>query len=327
MGHYDVFNGDADGICALRQLRLADPVESILVTGLKREIALLRSVPAGEGDVVTVLDISLDRNREALGLLLARGAAVRYFDHHFAGHVPSHPRLFARIDERRAVCTSTLVDRHLRGRFRAWAVAGAFGDGLDESAAGLAATLDLDAERTAALRELGTSLNYAAYGETEDDLLVRPVELYRLASRYADPFELGAREPLVARLGEQRRSDLARAMGSRPLRETQSAAAWMLPDAPWARRVSGTFANRLALAAPHRAHAVITPCAGGAFRASVRAPRAGAVGAAELCRRFPGGGGRALAAGIDRLEPARLDEFLAAFSAAWAAPALPVAGP
>ena len=81
MRYFDVFNGDADGICALHQLRLADPLDSTLVTGLKREIALLGSVPATDGDVVTVLDISLDRNRDALEALLARGVVVHYFDH------------------------------------------------------------------------------------------------------------------------------------------------------------------------------------------------------------------------------------------------------
>ena len=30
--NYDVFNGDADGICALIQLRLAEPIKSTLVT-------------------------------------------------------------------------------------------------------------------------------------------------------------------------------------------------------------------------------------------------------------------------------------------------------
>ena len=28
---HDAFNGDADGICALHQLRLAEPVDSILI--------------------------------------------------------------------------------------------------------------------------------------------------------------------------------------------------------------------------------------------------------------------------------------------------------
>ena len=42
MTRYDVFNGDADGICSLLQLRLAAPCDAVLVTGVKRDIALLR---------------------------------------------------------------------------------------------------------------------------------------------------------------------------------------------------------------------------------------------------------------------------------------------
>ena len=66
MSHHDVFNGDADGICALHQLRLAAPRESRLVTGAKRDIELLARVVAQPGDSVTVLDVSLDRNRAGL---------------------------------------------------------------------------------------------------------------------------------------------------------------------------------------------------------------------------------------------------------------------
>jgi hypothetical protein len=47
MTHYDVFNGDADGICALQQLRLAEPGTSVLVTGVKRDIGLLARVDGG----------------------------------------------------------------------------------------------------------------------------------------------------------------------------------------------------------------------------------------------------------------------------------------
>ena len=37
--NYDVFNGDADGICALIQLRLEEPLESILLPGLNATLA------------------------------------------------------------------------------------------------------------------------------------------------------------------------------------------------------------------------------------------------------------------------------------------------
>jgi hypothetical protein len=48
MRRIDVFNGDADGLCALHQLRLAEPVQSELVTGVKRDIKqIVRSKDCG----------------------------------------------------------------------------------------------------------------------------------------------------------------------------------------------------------------------------------------------------------------------------------------
>ena len=70
MNYFDVFNGDADGICALHQMRLANPVESTLITGVKRDISLLKKVQAAAGDQILVLDISLDKNRDDLERLL-----------------------------------------------------------------------------------------------------------------------------------------------------------------------------------------------------------------------------------------------------------------
>ena len=50
--YFDVFNGDADGLCALQQLRLAEPRAAELVTGAKRDIELLARVDAQAGDEV-----------------------------------------------------------------------------------------------------------------------------------------------------------------------------------------------------------------------------------------------------------------------------------
>ena len=321
MRYFDVFNGDADGICALHQLRLADPLDSTLVTGLKRDIALLQSVPAREGDMVTVLDISLDRNRTALQALLGRGVAVHYFDHHYAGVVPQHPLLRTMLDDSGRTCTSALVNRHLRGRFSVWAAVGAFGDALDEAALEIARSLRLDECRISLLRELGMSLNYSAYGETEADVLVAPASLYRIVSHYADPFELAEREPLIDRLSRDRVVDIERAFHRKPLHASPAGDVWLLPDEAWARRVNGTFANRLSLMEPHRAHAVLTPRRDGGYAVSVRTAAAGGGGSAvDFCRTF-GGGGRATAAGIDRLDASQLEEFVAAFDAACSPPA------
>ena len=108
---FDVFNGDADGICALHQLRLEQPAQATLITGRKREIALLERVQAEAGDRVTVLDISLARNRAALDALLLKGVSVDYFDHHQAGELPVQPGLHAISDTTPDVCTGMLVDR------------------------------------------------------------------------------------------------------------------------------------------------------------------------------------------------------------------------
>ena len=79
--HFDIFNGDADGICSLLQLRLQNPVDAERITGVKRDIALLDRVNAGFGDHVTVLDISMANNAAALQRLLSAGAVVDYVDH------------------------------------------------------------------------------------------------------------------------------------------------------------------------------------------------------------------------------------------------------
>jgi single-stranded DNA-specific DHH superfamily exonuclease len=317
MRHIDVFNGDADGLCALRQLRLAEPAAALLVTGVKRDIGLLARVRAGAGDLVTVLDVSLDRNRADLLRLLESGARVRYYDHHYAGEVPAHPGLEARLDASGGLCTAMIVDRLLGGRFRPWAVAAAFGDGLDQAALDLGARVPLGPHALEQLRELGRSLNYNAYGESEADLHVPPAELYRVLAGYDDPLRFAIEEPLYARLDAGRRADLAAASDVEPYWTGLAGAIYVLPDADWSRRVSGTLAHQLAGQRAHGAIAVLTPRRDGAWMASLRVA-AGARGAAdEFCRGFPGGGGRREAAGIDRLPPAELDAFVSRFAAAF----------
>src|SRR5574339_211935 len=170
MQFYDIFNGDADGICALQQLRLEDPRPSVLVTGAKREIALVERVMPGAGDELTVLDLSFRVNAPAVAQALGSGARCRYFDHHDPGDVPQHPNLRTFIDTAPDVCTSLLVDRYLAGRQRIWAVVAAFGDNLAKSAHRTAELIRLEAMEVQQLRELGECINYNAYGDSVDDL-------------------------------------------------------------------------------------------------------------------------------------------------------------
>jgi len=313
MAHFDVFNGDADGICALHQLRLATPRDATLVTGTKHDIALVARTGAQPGDTLTVLDLSFDTNRAALERLLAAGLRIEYFDHHYAGDVPPYKNLSAYIDTTASVCTSVLVDRHVGGRYRRWAVVAAWGDNLPEAAAALAHSAGLSDDEAARLRELGESMNYNAYGDSVDDLMIAPTALYDAIRPYADPLDFLADAPIVEKLSECRRADLARANSVVPVAAWRWGSVHMLPDEPWARRVRGVFANALSIEEPHGAHAVLTSRADGGYTVSVRAPRERPSGADRVCRHFPGGNGRVAAAGIDRLEHSNLNAFIDEF--------------
>ncbi len=310
---FDCFNGDADGICALLQLRLADPQPSTLVTGVKRDIALLDRVAAEPGDLITALDISLDKNRAALQRALDRGTRVCWFDHHYPGEIPSHALLQTHIETLPDKGTSLLVDEHVGGRFRAWAVVGTFGDNFDRSAERAAAPLGLEAEALATLRELGILINYNGYGASVDDLHIAPDALYRRLSAFDDPLDFVASDPTLRDLREGYRADMAAAESLEARLQTDGHALLVLPAESWARRVGGVYANALAQAAPARAHALLTRLPDGGFVVSVRAPIDRPDGADALCREFETGGGRKAAAGINHLPEVDYDRFVDAF--------------
>jgi len=309
----DVCNGDADGLCAVLQWRLAAPASAELVTGLKRDIALLERVQASAGDEILVCDLSMQRNRPALLRLLEAGARVAYFDHHMVRNIPHHAGLEAHVNFSQDVCTSLLVDRHLQGRFRPWALVGAYGDNLRDVANALAVPLGFDAAQRERLRGLGEAINYNAYGETEADVCIAPARLYPLMARYRNPFDFLEGEAITGRIDAMRQTDLQQAQALSPLRDDARGRVWLLPDTAWSRRVIGTFANDLTFEKPQLAHAVLRQTARGDFAVSVRAPLDSASGASTLCARF-GGAGRSAAAGIDRLPADELGRFLDAFA-------------
>ena len=304
MALFDVFNGDADGLCALHQWRLAHPVQSRLITGVKRDINLLRHVSAGkntiestsENDSVCVMDISLDCNRKSLLRLLDKGVQVRWFDHHFAGNIPKHSNLRTHINTAPDVCTSLLVNQHLQDIFLPWAVVAAFGDNLYDVATHVAAPLQLRQVQLQQLRHLGECLNYNGYGMTVDDLYFHPSRLYWRMKPFSNPFEFLEADDAFTVLKGGMDDDISRAREIRPEFEDARTALIILPDKAWCRRVSGVFSNELARTHPDRAHAVAMLFTDEekrkAYRISVRAPLTRKYGADELCRQFPAGGGR-----------------------------------
>ncbi len=311
MADYDVFNGDADGICALVQLRNHDYRDSALITGVKRDIALLDRVAAKAGDRVTVLDVSMDKNKDGLANVLESGAEVFYIDHHFAGEIPQNPKLNTLINEAADTCTSILVNTHLKGAFCGWAVAGAFGDNLKKSATALAKGLNITADDLQLLENLGIYINYNGYGSSLDDLHFRPDELYKKVLPYANPLDfIKSGNPDFQKLEIGYQEDMTSAQTTKPEVSTDNSAVYILPNQPWARRVSGVFGNDLANQFQDRAHGVVTEKANGNYLVSVRAPLSNKQGAVDLCRQFPTGGGRAAAAGINDLPADRLKDFI-----------------
>ncbi len=319
MSDFDVFNGDADGICALLQLRHSEPRDSVLVTGVKRDISLLKQVDAKLGDRVTTLDISLDKNRADLVRLLEAKADVLYVDHHFAGEIPEASNLQAIINEAPDTCTSILVNTYLKGQFCSWAVVGAFGDNLKKSAHALAKSLQLPESDIEQLENLGIYINYNGYGSDLSDLHFEPTELYKTLSAYPNPLDfIKDGNADFQRLEAGYNDDMAAAQSNEPVLATENSAIYILPNEKWARRVSGVFGNDLANQYPNRAHAVLTEKADGNYLVSVRAPLNNKMGAADLCRQFATGGGRAAAAGINDLPTAEFQLFADKLEAAYA---------
>lgn len=315
MTHFYAFNGDADGLCALQQLRLAQPQDVTLITGVKRDIQLLKRIDGASGDSLTVLDVSLDQNRTALSALLEKGVSVRYFDHHFSGELPAAGHFTSYIDEAADVCTSILVDRYLDGRYRRWAIAAAFGDSLPKVGAAMAAAADLDAQTTSTLQELGTYLNYNAYGDTVNDLHFHPAELAERILPYGDPVDFVNDSDTYAKLAVGYEEDMTKARALKSMKQVPGATMMLLPDQAWAKRAIGVFANELSRSMPDSALAILSPNPAGGFVVSLRVPATSAVGADDFCRRFETGGGRKLAAGINHLPQAEVDRFGAAFEA------------
>ena len=156
MQFYDIFNGDADGICALHQLRLEEPRASVLVTGVKRDVRLLDRVHAAAGRRAhRARHLAQGQRRRPGAPARGRRAAALLRPPRARARLPRHANLKAFIDTAPDTCTSLIVDRYLDGRQRLWAVVAAFGDNLPGPARRAAAGLDLDEDELQRLRELG----------------------------------------------------------------------------------------------------------------------------------------------------------------------------
>ncbi len=309
--NYDIFNGDADGIIALLQLRLADPINAELVTGVKRDIKLVEKVGVQAGDELTVLDISMEKNMVGLEQALAQGAHVFYADHHKAGEIPQHGNLDAHIDLDANMCTALIVDKLLDGRFHTWAITAAYGDNLIAKADALADKAGLNQEQKAQLKELGTLINYNGYGSKVDDLHFHPADLYQALKQYASPFDaIADKASPYYQLQSAYQQDMDAAQAVPATHESAKLKLFELPNNAASRRISGVYGNWLANQAPDSAHAVLTENTDGTYTVSLRAPLNNKQGAVAVCGQFPTGGGREAAAGINALSKDDVSAFI-----------------
>ncbi|MEL6686323.1 MAG: DHH family phosphoesterase [Pseudomonadota bacterium] len=323
MADYDLFNGDADGIFSLLQLRQTDPRhDAVRITGVKRAIKLFPQIAgkAGAGDRITALDISMAKNADGLRQVLSDGADVLYIDHHQTGDIPDHDNLTVLTDQAKETCTAYLVDQYLDGAKPAWAICGAYGDNFQGLAQRIAAQRGLTLPM-GRLRKLGELVNYNAYGTTIDDLHIHPSDLFATLLDYPGPVEfLDDRHPTFLMLRDGYDSDWDVAQNARELDVSDAGQVLALPVGAASNRISGLFGNALVDEDPDQAFAVLTELPDGVhYRVSIRAPRARQTGSAATLAQAFGGGGRTAAAGIDDLADRDLADFIAQFRQAFAA--------
>jgi hypothetical protein len=241
--------------------------------------------------------------------ILDSGAIVEYFDHHYCGEIPVYANLKTYIDDSPNTCSSLIVNDFLQQQFVAWAIAGAFGDALIDVAKKKSAELFLSEEEVASLSKLGELFNYNSYGESIEDLFFPPDTLYRRIQSFTDPFDFIKNTDVLSKLEQGYDSDLQNAKELNAYSAGNKSLIFLLPDAPWARRIRGNFAYRLARKFPECAVAVVLPKQDGNFVVSIRTPADSHIRAEEFCRQFPTGGGRACAAGINELPGEQFPKF------------------
>ena len=317
MANYDVFNGDTDGIFAWHQLRLAHPRDATLITGVKRDVGLVGRVEAGEGDLVTVLDVSHAKNRKDVQRLLDSGAMVEYFDHHDPGKLIEHPNLTYHINTEPNVSTGLIVNSHVSGKNRLWSIATAFGDNHMDLAMNMAKSENLNEEQTTLLKQIGLVVNYNSYGQTADDLFFPPEEIAEATKACgSDIFRFTEQSDIFPKLLENFEKDMSTASCQEPYSISDNAVFYTLPNEGWTHRVMGSFSNHLVSTNKDLACAIAVLNSDGTYRISVRSSINNPYGAGDLCKKF-GGGGREKAGGVNNLDASELDNFKEEFGKAF----------
>ena len=276
------YNGDADGICSMVQWGLVHGIDGHRVTGVKRDIELLKRVHPKSDDEIIVMDISLARNHSRAQELISDGFEISWFDHHLEGEPVEG--LNSSIDTSSNVCTAPIVQKHLETESD-WAQVALHGDGLSIHSS------------KPEFKELGELLNYNGYGADLSDLHFHPDELMLLCLQARTPQNF-ILSPAFEKLKQGFESDIKQAENIEMIDGY-----YLLPNEAWARRVVGVMAHRINenSEGPH----VIAIDKGETLQISLR----GRNGIGDLCAMF-GGGGRATAGGIDALPKSQITALM-----------------
>lgn len=309
MDKYLVFNGDADGICAAHQYYLENQTQFQAVTGVKRDISLLKKIEKVENSEINVFDIAVEKNARWLNQLLGNNNRIQWFDHHISKELPAHSNLTYNIRTDVDVNTSLIVSQYLNKPQSPWAIVGLFGDNMQERASQIGRSIGFDEIQIQSLKRMGELLNYNAYGSSLEDLYFHPAAILEKLQPYLNPLEFIQNETLIDNLARGYEEDFKQIEQVEWL--TRNIV--LLPDQKWARRVIGDFAYQLVRNQPEQNFAVLLTI-GDSFQVSIRTSSSGKKNAGKFCMGFPTGGGRKGAAGINDLPIKQLDHFIREFN-------------
>ncbi|MDX2470844.1 MAG: DHH family phosphoesterase [SAR324 cluster bacterium] len=307
--NFYVFNGDADGLFAAQQLRLQFG-DAPIITGVKRDIQLLKQLKDEKNKNIYVCDISLDKNRESLTQVLSQGCQVAWYDHHFSGLVPEDKKLTTHINQDAHINSSAIVYQSLGMGNVAWAIAGLFGDNMAPSANALAQTENYPKKMLESLKELGQLVNYNAYGASLKDLIINPAEIFATMVGMASPEDLIEEGHMISKLRQVYQGDVAAAKNQKEVQR----GVLILPNEPWAARTQGDLAYQLQADHPGKAVTILIVKGEQNYQVSLRVPENCGTSAAEFSMKYPTGGGRKTAAGINELPTDKLESFLQDFT-------------
>ena len=116
MTTYFVFNGDADGLCAAHQFYLKNLLDFEAITGVKRDIAMLKKTEQVSDANINVFGIALEKNLLFLSRRLEKNYKILWFDHHIGPEKPEHENIEYHIQRELPGQSSDLSEKQQKCR-------------------------------------------------------------------------------------------------------------------------------------------------------------------------------------------------------------------